>query len=405
MALKLREWKTSKGEERTAWVVDYYDQNKKRHLKTFAKKKDAMAFQAGTHLEVRDGVHIADRQATTIKEAAANWLASCHELEQSTRAQYRQHVEFHIVPFVGDEKLTDVSVPFVRKFLDRLRAGDSSLPLDDKRRAPRSSAMVRNVRVSLGAILSDAQERGDVMRNAVNLMTSRKARAKAKERHQRLLVVGKDIPTLAEVKAILAAAKGTARPFLMTAAMTGLRASELRGLRWSDVDLDRSELVVRQRADAYQEIGSPKSKSGRRTVQFMAVLVSTLREWQAECPKGDLDLVFPNGSGNIEWHANIIKRWLLPAQVAAGVTKRDGVDDEGKPRMVAKYPGLHALRHFYASWCINRPEDGGLGLPPKVVQSRMGHSSITVTFDTYGHLFPNTDIAGTMDAAAAALVA
>jgi integrase len=59
--------------------------------------------------------------------------------------------------------------------------------------------------------------------------------------------------------------------------------------------------------------------------------------------------------------------------------------------MRAKYTGLHALRHFYASWCINRKVDGGLELPAKVVQHRLGHSSITVTLNTYSHLFPRGD--------------
>ena len=50
-----------------------------------------------------------------------------------------------------------------------------------------------------------------------------------------------------------------------------------------------------------------------------------------------------------------------------------------------------ALRHFYASWCINRRVDGGLELPLKVVQARLGHASIQMTADTYGHLFPRGD--------------
>src|SRR6478672_3424902 len=57
----------------------------------------------------------------------------------------------------------------------------------------------------------------------------------------------------------------------------------------------------------------------------------------------------------------------------------------------AKYSGLHALRHFYASWCINRKDDGGLELPAKIVQARLGHASIVMTMDTYGHLFPSQD--------------
>jgi len=63
----------------------------------------------------------------------------------------------------------------------------------------------------------------------------------------------------------------------------------------------------------------------------------------------------------------------------------------GEPVSRAKYTGTHALRHFYASWCINRRVDGGMELPVKVVQERLGHSSIVMTMDLYGHLFPRGD--------------
>jgi integrase len=76
--------------------------------------------------------------------------------------------------------------------------------------------------------------------------------------------------------------------------------------------------------------------------------------------------------------------------IAAGITKA-GVNEKGEPVTEAKYSGLHALRHVYTSWCINRRVDGGLELPAKVVQHRLGRSSITVTLDTYGHLFPFGD--------------
>ncbi len=58
----------------------------------------------------------------------------------------------------------------------------------------------------------------------------------------------------------------------------------------------------------------------------------------------------------------------------------------------------------FASWCINRKVDGGLELPAKAVQERLGHSSITVTFDTYGHLFPIADEAEALAAAETALM-
>jgi integrase len=76
------------------------------------------------------------------------------------------------------------------------------------------------------------------------------------------------------------------------------------------------------------------------------------------------------------------------------------VNDKGEP----KYPGMHALRHFYASWCINRIEDGGCGLPAKLVQERLGHSNISMTLDVYGHLFPHGDEGGAPDRAAETLL-
>jgi integrase len=174
------------------------------------------------------------------------------------------------------------------------------------------------------------------------------------------------------------------RPLLLTAIFSGLRASELRGLKWADVDLKRGELHVRQRADRYGKIGRTKSVAGERTVPLPPMVVTALQEhWLASRDKKNgLGLAFPNSKGGIDHRISIVERGLHPAQVAAGV-----VDQDGK----AKYPGLHSLRHFYASWCINRRVDGGLELPLKMVQARLGHASIQMTADRYGHLFPRGD--------------
>jgi integrase len=127
------------------------------------------------------------------------------------------------------------------------------------------------------------------------------------------------------------------------------------------------------------------------------MVINALKEWKLSCPKrttvkqdavGDLikvlDLVFPNGHGKVEQVNNIVRRGLQPIQLAAGFSVDIGeVDEQGNAIMAAKYTGLHALRHFYASWCINRLQDGGLGLPAKVVQERLGHSSIVMTMDVW----------------------
>jgi integrase len=209
------------------------------------------------------------------------------------------------------------------------------------------------------------------------------------------LKVGVNIPSPDEIRALLVHLTDRRRPLLLTAIFSGLRTSELLGLRWSDIDFKRGVLHVRQRADRYGMIGRPKSAAGERTVPLPPVVLNTLREWKLACPKGERDLAFPNIYGGLDHRSSVINRTFRPAQVAAGI-----VNARGR----AKYGGLHALRHFYASWCINRKVDGGLELPLKVVQTRLGHASIQMTADRYGHLFPSGDDGAELAAAEKALM-
>jgi integrase len=153
------------------------------------------------------------------------------------------------------------------------------------------------------------------------------------------------------------------------------------------VNLKRNELHVRQRADKRNAIGSPKSRASARTVPFGKHVSNALREHKLQSGGGET--VFPSPKGIIVRLTSVIKH-LKHAGIAARVVTADG-----KP----KYTGLHSLRHFYASWSINREVDGGCGLPPKVVQERLGHANIAMTLDIYGHLFPRGDDSGVLDRA------
>ena len=189
------------------------------------------------------------------------------------------------------------------------------------------------------------------------------------------------------------------------------RPSELLGLRWQDVDLARATVSVWQRADSWGELDQPKSEAGYRTVPVPSLVVNALKEWKLACPRRDTGqkdghnkpikehyLVFPNGAGNVESRQNIVQRHWHPLQIAAGVAVpamddegKPVADGDGKPVMQAKYSGLHAFRHFFCSWCAARPQDGGLGLPLKTVQARMGHSTLAMTADRYGQPFAYRD--------------
>ena len=173
-----------------------------------------------------------------------------------------------------------------------------------------------------------------------------------------------------------------------------VRASELRGLRWSDVDLKVGELHVRQRADRYGTIGAPKSKAGSRTVPLAPELVSALKAWKLACPISEAGLVFPSSTGKVEHHVTML-HGLETVMRDAGVVERA----TGKPKYA-----MHAFRHFFASWCINPKERGGRELPPKVVQHLLGHSSIVMTLDVYGHLFRDGGDRAELAEASAALL-
>lgn len=408
MSVRKRTW-TTNGVEKSGWVADYKDANGKRQRQTFRLKKEAETFLLKAQSEVRDGVHVPDADTITVEEAGKLWIKSGEAagLERGTIVQRRQHLDLHIVPFIGSVRLNKGTVPWVRSFQEKLR---------DEGRSP---AMVKIVTVSLGSIFADAQDRGLTVRNPVHERSRARSTARTSEKRAKArLQVGVDIPAPHEVKALIGAAEGRWRPLLMTAVFTGMRSSELRALTWAAVDLDAKLIHVRERADAFNDVGRPKSEAGDRSIPIPPIVANTLREWKLSCPRRDsgrkdaqgeaireLHLVFPNGQGNIENKGNISKRGLIPTMIAAGVTvPTDKLDKDGKPVLAARYTGMHALRHFYASWCINPVSAGGQGLSPKVVQERMGHSTIGMTMDTYGHLFPADDHADLLAAAEKSLL-
>jgi integrase len=355
-SVRKRTW----GDGKTAWVADYFDQDGKRHLKTFKTQKAAKAWLVGTQHEVKQGIHTPESDSITVAEAAEIWMekGELENLERSTLRQYRNHANLHIKPSrIGAEKLARLSTPTIEAFRDDLLKKCSR-------------PMARKVLTSLKSIIGEAQRRGLVAHNA-----AQPVKIDAKKRDQRKLAVGRDIPSKEEIQTILSRADGRWRPLLITAIFTGMRASELRGLSWNDVNFEHKVAHVRQRANLWGEIGAPKSAAGHREIPMSPMVVNVLKEWRLACPKGEGNLVFPNGAGNVENHGNIANRGFYALQLEAGL-----VGGDGKP----KY-GLHALRHFFASWAIER------GFSPKRVQALLGHSSIQMTFDVYGHLFPSLE--------------
>lgn len=366
--VRKRTW-TSGGNVKSAWVADYFDQTGKRHIKTFARQTDAKSWLGDAMGQVKEGTHTPEARSITVKEAAEVWYRACkagrggrEPVEPHTLRSYRNHVDLHINPRLGDMKLARLSAPAVVEFRDDLLSGGNKL----------SRAMARKVLTSFKSILGEAMVRGLVAQNVAAAVRIG-ADGRAKE--------NVEIPAPADVKAIFAKLDELAsqtnkqrakrwrrwRAFLMTAALTGMRASELRGVYWSCVDLANGRITVDQRADETGVIGAPKSKAGRRAIAIPPQLVEILREWKLECPPGEL--VFPAWTGKVESLGNVHSRAWKPILRACGL-----------PAMK-----FHALRHFRASMLI------ASGTNPKEAMVELGHANIAITYDLYGHLFHDDD--------------
>jgi integrase len=166
--------------------------------------------------------------------------------------------------------------------------------------------------------------------------------------------------------------------FYLAAVTTGMRAGELMGLRWKDVDLLTGTVSVQQtfyRLGRQQLFGKPKSEKSRRIVVLPPILVEELRrlrEEQAEAREKlgavyeDLDLVFcqPNGR---PLHLNNIRRGDF-----GRLLKRAGL-----PQIT-----IHCLRHSHATQLLRQ------GVHPKIVQERLGHSTAAFTLQVYSHVLP-----------------
>jgi len=359
----IRKRRFGPNKEHEKWVVDYYDQHGKRRLKTFPNKKAAEAWKVTALHEVQQGTHTPASVSRTVQDVWRLWLSDCETngLEFGTIRQRRQHLQHHVLPFIGRHRLSMLTMPLVYEFDSKLRDGGRSL------------TMRRKVLVSLKTMLPFAQGRGLV---AQNVAKGVRIRDDSREVAGPLRA-GVDFPTQAELNRLIEKSEGRWRPFIITAIFTGMRLGELRGLRWTDVDLDTGLIHVRQRASQWMEIGPPKSKAGKRDIPLAPIVVNTLRQWRVSCPNGgNLDLVFPNTVGHIDSVQGIHARFWVPLQIKCGLTT-----DTGKPRY-----NFHMLRHAAASLFIKY-----LGWSPKRLRVVIGHASITQTFDRYGHLFESAE--------------
>ncbi len=338
------------------------------HLGYAAGKRQRKSFYGTTRQEVASKLTAALRDQQQGKRPAperetlgtflSRWLEDTarHNTRRSTLERYERLVRLHLEPGIGKVRLARLTADDLAALYSRLL--DNGL-------AP---STVRLAHAVLHRALSHAQRRGAV---AVNVASNVDAPSVSRREFRAL--------TPEEAAKLLSAAMGDRFYALYQLALTcGLRQGELLGLRWQDVDLNGAVLAVRQqvyRLKGEWQFVEPKTAAGRRTVSLSTSAVEALMErrtqqlderLRAETWE-DLDLVFANQVGQPTDKANLLRRSFWPLLERAGL-----------PRM-----RFHDLRHACASLLLAE------GIHPKVVQERLGHSSIAVTMDVYSHAMPS----------------
>ncbi len=377
----------------TIWCVDYKDAKGKRVAKsTFRSKKEADDWLANTKVDVKKGVHTPDRDSITVSEACDLWISHVDGLrERSTVKQYKEHAELHIKPRLGSIKLSQLARADVRGFETAMRK-------------EASEAMAKKTLASLKALINVAMDNGKV---AQNVALGVKAEASGRKGGE-AQVEESEIPSKDEINAMLAFTKDhypEQYPLLVTAAFTGMRPSEWRGLAWDQVDLENRVVRVSQRADGWGTIGETKTAKSVRNIPIGPNLYAVLAAWKLAQPMEERarGFVFPNGKGNPENIQNLSQRFLNPMQAGnpnakEGTQLRKGagiVIGKGKDRK-HKFT-WYSLRHFFASVLIDAGQD------VVKVSRLLGHSTPTVTLNVYAHLFDKKvsrhDAATAMEAA------
>lgn len=338
---------------RNKWIIDFYDQFGKRHWETVGtNKKEAQERLAKRLLEIGKEAYRPENKVKTFSEIAETWYQTqvLPNKRQKTANYYRNILDNHLLPYFDRIKIARlVDVGFIERYMTK-RLADGV-----------SKATVNKAVTTLGTVMRYAVRRGFVETNPVAYV--QKLRRGPEE-----IVEDKHYLTPEEIRLFIEYAKEDHRPLLWTAILTGMRESELLGLMWTDIDWNAKQICVRRTLQGGR-FYEPKTKTSKRRIDVAPQLVSILMRWKLRCPRGEHDLLFPAINGKPMDAVNMLKVYFYPTLRRSGLPKIR----------------FHDLRHTYASLLILQGEH------PKYIQSQMGHSSINVTMDIYGHLMKATN--------------
>lgn len=346
------------------WEARWYDPDGNRRSRRFTDKAMAQEFATQQQLDARRaregrGTYLDPaKKAPLFREVALAWLQTSPGRAPRTRMGYASHVHHRLIPAFGSTRIDKITPTEIKRFIAQ------------QEREGRSLATIKSYLRTLSPIFEMAIDDEHLVRNPVKRV---KFKAPVSKRAT--------IINPSQVKLLASVANPVHVTLILFAAYTGLRAGELAALKWRHLNLktlsvtvetSATEIPLRATRRELIDLGTEDrvhygdTKNHRsRVVRFPSFLVPLLGE-----PGGRDELVFrmPMG-GRMRWETFRARTWL-PAVAAA---------HEADPTFPATLR-FHDLRHTAASVLI------AAGYNPKAIQVHMGHSSIQVTYDIYGHL-------------------
>lgn len=322
--------------------------------KTFRRRRDADRYATLTEADKATGSYIDARLGeTTFDAVAAEWLGTVSHLKPTTIAGYESILKHRLLPVFGGVPVAGIDTTAVKRFASRTLADGASYQT------------AKNALNVLRSVLRSAVESrylGSNPADGVRLDRAKARRARADRAHARVYLTAEQVHDLADA---MPAHYGLLVRF---AAYSGLRAGELAGLQIRDLDMLRRRVrVERAVAEVHGAllVGDPKNGEPR-TVSLPAALIDDVAAYLAATGLSGTDWLWSAEGGTRFRQSNFYRRTFRPVADAAEMPE-----------------GLrfHDLRHTCAALLIAQ------GAHPKAICDHLGHSSIQITMDTYGHLY------------------
>lgn len=340
------------------WVASITLEHRKRKY-FYGETRREVQEKLKTALHEQQRGTLATGPQQLLKTYLEQWLEQVYKpsVKLLSYQQYRSVVRKHLIPVLGHIPLQKLTAEKIQAlYTRRLNEG----------LAPRTIVLIHAV---LHRALENAVKWGLVPRNVANLVTPPRV-----ERYEAQTLTAEQV-----VKLLETAQESHIESLLIMAVTTGMRRGELLALHWDDVDFEKGVVYVRRTVNRINGYGmretEPKTKSSRRRIVLPGIALEALKEHrlhqdQMRAKVGgkwrEQRIVFSNRYGG----------FLLPERVGRLFHKL--LIDAGLPDM-----RFHDLRHSAATILLVA------GVHPKVVQERLGHSTVAMTMDIYSHVLPS----------------